>query len=259
MRGGYNPPASAHPAGESGFHGGPGTPLVQQQSHLAAAGGAQDPYSGDAGISGDGYAAPSSASPMGREGSMPHQFQRQNALGTQHMQTATQQDSASVADAAGAPLGGVSPLARQASAAAMSASAEYAPPHSPFRQGSGGMGATTPFAVAEEKDGGSVRSSSKRAAALTTPTQPAAQAAITPGASGKERSKEKNGTSPVPTRSSPYSAGYSVSPNLRDLVKTGEKRNGVPVTTVNLGYSSGIKRGMSFRDSPTAAVSPKSK
>jgi hypothetical protein len=51
-----------------------------------------------------------------------------------------------------------------------------------------------------------------------------------------------------------------VSPNLSSLVKTGEKRNGVPVTTVNLGYSSGIKRGMSFRDSPTAAaVSPKSK
>lgn len=279
-RGGYAPQQQAQTpyTGTSNtmdVTGGPGTPLVPQgygsgaQQGGALNAGAEESYNPADPVSASDAYPPS---PPVRD--TPHQFQRQTAinLAAAGVGNAAAMDAASTnTGPSPVPSAHVSPLNRQSSQADVNA------PLSPFRHATaaqagsanGNGNVTLPFgstgvhsaqlngAVAEEKDNGSVRSGRRP---VTTPTAAPAASTNTPNQQGGTTRDRASPYSPLPARSSPYTASSGAySPNLSALVKTGEKRNGVPVTTVNLGYSSGIKRGTSFRDSINNSPTTKSK
>jgi hypothetical protein len=255
MRGGYTPaPYTPQATASESYPNGPGTVLspagYTANGSAAAAGPSLAAFSQD-GANNDGL----SISPA-HEAPPSHQFQRQNGLRPD-----------SLTDGAPAAAAAVpAPLNRTNSTRDVGAGSTEANSVSPYRQSPHTAAFVTP--VAEEKESGSVRSSSKRHAVLTTPTQQAqaasaASAANTAsaGRSAASSGKDKTTASPATTSKgspSPYASSYNLSPNLSGLVKTGERRNGVPVTTVNLS-TTGLKRGPSFRDAMPAQRSPNNK
>jgi hypothetical protein len=255
MRGGYTPaPYTPQATASESYPNGPGTVLspagYTANGSAVAAGPSLAAFSQD-GANNDGL----SISPA-REAPPSHQFQRQNGLRPDSLTDG--------APAAAAPV--PASLNRTNSARDVVAGTTEANIVSPYRQSPHAAAFVTP--VAEEKESGSVRSSSKRHAVLTTPTQQAQAASAanaanttTAGRSAASSSKDKPTASPSATSKgspSPYASSYNLSPNLSGLVKTGERRNGVPVTTVNLS-TTGLKRGPSFRDAMPAQRSPNNK